>query len=104
MAGMIQEQTKHSIYGLPGPDAASDARHAVHAAATMSTAQTELMVIVTPYIARAVAQKDLSRPDDGFDPSDPAAVLLGRLNKIYGAPVTQGPTPSFNGKYGFILD
>ena len=45
------------------------------------------MVIVTPYIARAVAQKDLSRPDDGFaDASDPAAVLLGRLNRIYGAP------------------
>ena len=28
--------------------------------------QTELMVLVTPYIVRAVAQKDLSRPDDGF--------------------------------------
>ncbi len=28
--------------------------------------QTELMVLVTPYIVRAVAQKDLSRPDDGY--------------------------------------
>ena len=36
--------------------------------------QTELMVLVTPYIVRAVAQKDLSRPDDGFaDATDPAA-------------------------------
>ena len=43
------------------------------------------MVLVTPYIVRAVAQKDLSRPDDGFaDATDPAAVLLGRLNRIYG--------------------
>ena len=33
------------------------------------------MVLVTPYVVRAVAQKDLSRPDDGFaDPSDPAQV------------------------------
>ena len=49
------------------------------------------MVIVTPYIARAVAQKDLSRPDDGFaDASDPAAILLGRLNRIYGAPGKTG--------------
>ena len=28
--------------------------------------RTELMVLVTPYVVRAVAQKDLSRPDDGF--------------------------------------
>ena len=63
------------------------------------------MVIVTPYIARAVAQKDLSRPDDGFaDTSDPAAVLLGRI-KIYGAPGRPaGPMPGYCGKYGFILD
>ena len=47
--------------------------------------QTELMVLVTPYVVRAVAQKQLSRPDDGFaDPSDPQTVLLGQLNRIYG--------------------
>src|ERR1700719_2812207 len=47
--------------------------------------QTELMVLVTPYIVRAVAQKDLSRPDDGFAaPADPQAQLLGNLNRIYG--------------------
>ena len=47
--------------------------------------QTELMVMVTPYIVRAVAQKELSRPDDGYaDASDPAAILLGRFNRIYG--------------------
>jgi Flp pilus assembly secretin CpaC len=27
------------------------------------------MVLVTPYVVRAVAQKDLSRPDDGFAPA-----------------------------------
>ena len=62
------------------------------------------MVLVTPYIEHPVAQKDLSRPDDGFaDPSDPASVLLGRLNRIYG--VTASP-PNFpyHGKIGFILD
>ena len=40
--------------------------------------QTELMVLVTPYVVRAVAQKDLSRPDDGFAPaSDSQSALLG---------------------------
>jgi pilus assembly protein CpaC len=63
---------------------------------------------VTPYVVRAVAQKDLSRPDDGFaDPSDPASILLGRLNRIYGVGggTAEQPAPdNYYGKYGFILD
>jgi pilus assembly protein CpaC len=71
--------------------------------------QTELMVLVTPYIVRAVAQKQLSRPDDGFaDPNDPSTVLLGRINRIYGAagaPQAPAEQPAnYRGKYGFILD
>ena len=60
---------------------------------------------MTPYIAHAVAQKDPSRPDDGFaDASDPASVLLGRLNRIYGVGGTIDPPNNYRGKYGFILD
>ena len=71
--------------------------------------QTELVVIVTPYVVRSVAQKFLSRPDDGFaDPSDPQTVLLGRLNRLYGSAGQPAATPeqngSYRGKYGFILD
>ena len=68
--------------------------------------QTELMVMVTPYIVRAVAQKDLSRPDDGYaDASDPATILLGRFNRIYGAPGQDDPRDkSYRGNVGFILD
>jgi pilus assembly protein CpaC len=106
MAGMIQEQTKHSISGLPGL-MQLPVLGTLFKSRDYVNRQTELMVIVTPYIARAVAQKDLSRPDDGFaDASDPAAFLLGRLNRIYGAPGKPGPAaaPGYQGKYGFILD
>jgi pilus assembly protein CpaC len=66
--------------------------------------QTELTVIVTPYIVRAVARKDLSRSDDGFaDSSDPAAVLLGSLNRIYGV-APRPPNGAYRGNIGFILD
>src|SRR3954453_16119032 len=104
LAGMIQEQTKHQLSGLPGlmqlPVLGTLFRSRDYV-----NRQTELMVIVTPYIARAVARKDLSRPYDGFqDPSDPAAVLLGRLNKIYGTPGNTAPAAGYQGKYGFILD
>src|SRR5436305_2416055 len=104
MAGMIQEQTKHAISGFPGL-MQLPVLGTLFKSRDYVNRQTELMVIVTPYIARAVARKDLSRPDDGFqDPSDPAAVLLGRLNKIYGAPGNTAPAAGYQGKYGFILD
>jgi len=68
--------------------------------------KTELMVIVTPYVVRAVAQKDLSRPDDGFaSASDPQSDLLGSINRIYGVPGRTDPAArSYRGTYGFITD
>jgi pilus assembly protein CpaC len=67
--------------------------------------KTELMVIVTPYVVRAVAQKDLSRPDDGFvAASDPQADLLGSINRIYGVPGRNEPARNYRGTYGFITD
>jgi pilus assembly protein CpaC len=104
MAGMIQEQTKQAINGVPGlmqvPILGT-----LFKSRDYANRQTELMVIVTPYIVRAVAQKDLSRPDDGFaDASDPETVLLGKLNRIYGPPGKPEPRGSYRGALGFILD
>jgi pilus assembly protein CpaC len=63
------------------------------------------MVLVTPLIVRAVAQKDLSRPDDGFAAaSDPQADLIGTINRIYGVPGRAEPGRSYRGTYGFITD
>jgi pilus assembly protein CpaC len=104
MAGMIQEQTKQQIEGVPGlmqvPILGS-----LFKSRDYVNRQTELVVIVTPYIARAVARKELSRPDDGFaDASDPASILLGKLNRIYGVAGNPDPKGTYRGSYGFILD
>ena len=61
MAGMIQEQTKLQINGVPGLmqipilGALFNSRDYINH-------QTELMVLVTPYIVRAVAQKAIVAP------------------------------------------
>ena len=84
MAGLIQEQTKQAINGLPGVDQLP-ILGALFRSQDFVNNQTELMVIVTPYVVRAVAQKELSRPDDGFaSASDSQSALLGRINRIYG--------------------
>lgn len=104
MAGMIQEQTKQSITGLPGLMQLPILGTLFKSRDYLNN-QTELMVIVTPYVVRSVARKELSRPDDGFaDSSDPAAVLLGSLNRIYGVPGNADPKRTYRGNYGFILD
>ena len=86
MAGLIQEQTKQAINGLPGL-AQLPVLGALFRSRDYVNRNTELMVLVTPYIVRAVAQKDLSRPDDGFAAaSDPQADPNGNINRLYGAP------------------
>ena len=73
MAGMIQEQTKQQINGIPGL-MQLPVLGTLFKSRDYVNRQTELMVMVTPYVVRAVAQKELSRPDDGFaDSSDPAS-------------------------------
>ncbi|MCE3256265.1 MAG: type and secretion system protein [Nitrobacter vulgaris] len=104
MAGLIQQQTKQAINGLPGltqlPVLGSLFRSRDYV-----NGQTELVVLVTPYVVRAVAQKELSRPDDGFaDASDPQSDLLGSINRIYGAPGRAEPARNYRGTYGFITD
>jgi pilus assembly protein CpaC len=104
MAGMIEEQTKQNITGFPGL-MSLPVLGALFKSRDYLNNQTELMVIVTPYIVKAVALKNLSRPDDGFaDASDPASILLGNLNHIYGVPGNVDPKSSYRGNYGFILN
>jgi pilus assembly protein CpaC len=104
MAGLIQDQTKQAINGLPGL-AELPVLGTLFRSRDFVNNQTELMVLVTPYIVRAVAQKDLSRPDDGFaNAADPQADLLGSINRVYGVPGRTDPAQNYHGTYGFITD
>jgi pilus assembly protein CpaC len=104
MAGLIQEQTKQAINGFPGLQQLP-VLGTLFRSRDFANSQTELMVLVTPYVVRAVAQKDLSRPDDGFaNASDPQGDLLGSINKIYGVPGRVEPARNYRGTYGFITD
>jgi len=67
--------------------------------------ETELVVIVTPYIVDPVARSKLARPDKGFaDPSDAQSNLLGRLNRIYGRKPDEMPVGTYKGTVGFIVE
>jgi pilus assembly protein CpaC len=104
MAGLIQEQTKQAVNGLPGLDQLP-VLGALFRSQDFVNNQTELMVLVTPYVVRAVAQKEMSRPDDGFAPaSDSQSTLLGRINRIYGLAARVDPVGGMQSNFGFIID
>lgn len=104
MAGLIQEQTKQAINGLPGLDSLP-VLGALFRSQDYVNNQTELMVLVTPFVVRAVAQKELSRPDDGFaSASDSQSTLLAQINRIYGIPARVEPAGILQGNFGFIID
>jgi pilus assembly protein CpaC len=104
MAGMIKDQTKQAINGVP---ALMDlpVLGALFKSREYINQKTELAVIVTPYVVRPVAPKDLSRPTDRFiDADDPAGMLLGHFNRLYGTAAGVNPPRTYYGKPGFILD
>ena len=104
MAGLIQQQTKQAINGLPGLDQLPVLGQLFRSQDFVNN-ETELMVLVTPYVVRAVAQKELARPDDGFAPaSDAQSALLARMNRIYGLAGRTEPVAGAPGNFGFIID
>ncbi|SFJ20768.1 pilus assembly protein CpaC [Bosea sp. OK403] len=102
-AGLIQRVTKQSINGFPGlmniPIIGTMFRSRDY-----QREETELMITATPYIAKPMEPNQVQRPDDGFvEAHDAQAILLGRLNKIYGT--NSGPLPqAYKGRVGFIAD
>ncbi len=104
MAGLIADQTKQAVNGLPGLTQLP-ILGALFRSRDFVNNQTELVLLVTPYIVRAAAPKDMARPDDGFaNATDPQADLLGSINRIYGVPGRVEPARNYRGTYGFITD
>jgi pilus assembly protein CpaC len=104
MAGLIQQQTKQAVNGMPGLDSLP-VLGALFRSQDFVNNETELMVLVTPYVVRAVSQKELSRPDDGFAPaSDSQSTLLAQVNRIYGISGRVEPAGVYRGNFGFIID
>ena len=103
-AGLIQQVSRQAISGLPGL-LSLPILGALFRSRDYQRQETELMILVTPFIAKPMMAAQVSRPDDGFvDASDTQAVLLGQLTKIYGK-AGRGPVGrSYRGKVGFIAD
>jgi pilus assembly protein CpaC len=103
MAGLIKEQTKQHINGTPGLKNLPILGALFRSRDYLSN-QTELVVIVTPFVVDPVSDKQLATPLDGFnDATDRQTILLGRLNKVYGV-AGQPPSGVYHGDVGYIVE
>jgi pilus assembly protein CpaC len=104
MAGLIQERTRQAIEGIPG---AKDLPvfGSLFRSRDFINNETELVILVTPYLVKAGAPGAMRSPADGFRNANETETLLnGRLNAIYAAPTGQSPQGRLNGPHGHVLN
>jgi pilus assembly protein CpaC len=108
-AGLISSQPSQTISGVPGL-INLPVLGALFRSRNYQRRESELVITVTPFIAKPMEAAQVRRPDDGFVEShDGEAVLLGRLNKLYGvagpgSAAAARPTGAKAGRFGFITD
>jgi pilus assembly protein CpaC len=86
LAGLIQERSRQAVEGIPGAMNAPVIGSLFRSRDFLSN-ETELVIIVTPYLVRPTSPDQLRTPADGFmNPSEGESLLTGRLNHIYRPP------------------
>ena len=103
MAGLLSESTRQSVEGVPGLKDVPTLG-ALFRSNDFRRNETELVILVTPYLATHAHETELALPSEGFVPeSELKRVIFGRLNRIYGGDEL-GPGDHYRGDYGFIID
>ncbi|MBL8530601.1 MAG: type II and III secretion system protein family protein [Hyphomonadaceae bacterium] len=106
LAGLIQERSRHAVEGVPGAMNAPVIGSLFRSRDFINN-ETELVIIVTPYLVRPTSNDRLRTPADGFmNPSEGESLLTGRLNHIY-RPSQASAQPGeahLQGPHGHVID
>lgn len=106
LAGLIQERTRHALEGVPGVMNAP-VLGSLFRSRDFINNETELVIIVTPYLVRPTSPDRLRTPADGFmNPSEGESLLTGRLNSLY-RPSSNGDTQQqggLQGPHGHVIE
>ncbi|MGE0008548.1 MAG: type II and III secretion system protein family protein, partial [Parvibaculaceae bacterium] len=103
MAGLIKDNARAEITGTPGLKNLP-ILGALFRSRDFQQNQSELVVIVTPYVVNPVNEDELTLPTQGLAlASDRQTILFGRLNKVYGRPGKK-PAGVYHGNVGYIVE
>lgn len=106
MAGLLSDDTRQSVEGLPGLKNLP-VLGALFRSNDYRKRETELVIIVTPYLATHAPRKALATPEQGhMAPSELRELFFGHLNRVYGGK-SQSRSPArdrYHGDFGFIIE
>ena len=104
IAGLLEEETKQDISSVPGL-LNLPVLGPLFNSRDYQEGETELVVIVTPYLVNPASPADLQTPADGFVvANDAQTTLLGRLNKVYKAPPAAVAGKTYQGPVGYVIE
>jgi pilus assembly protein CpaC len=107
LAGLIQERTRHALEGVPGV-MNTPVIGSLFRSRDFINNETELVIIVTPYLVRPTSPDRLRTPGDGFrNPSEGESLLTGRLNSLYRAPRDESEgdqAMTLQGPHGHVIE
>ncbi|GJL96880.1 MAG: pilus assembly protein CpaC [Hyphobacterium sp.] len=104
LAGLIQEETRQNLDGIPGVQNLP-VLGALFRSRDFENQETELVIIVTPYLVDPINQNQAATPADGYAPtSELETLFLGNINRAYSVPGAQTDGRTWSGPIGFLLD
>ncbi len=104
IAGLLQSNAKQTLDSLPGLQNLP-VLGALFRSRDFVNNETELVVIVTPYLVKPTAPGNLQTPADGLElASDLETTMFGRLNKSFGKPVVAPKGGAYQGPVGYVVD
>lgn len=102
IAGLIRDDVRTVVNGFPGLKDVP-VLGTLFRSRDFVRNESELIVVVTPYLVRPVAESKLNLPTDNFNPaSDAATNLMGRVNRVFGSTKSTKPNGRYHGTVGFI--
>ena len=103
IGGLLQDDVRQAINGHPGLKDIPFFGPLFRSREFIRN-ESEVIVIITPYLIRPVPRSSLKRPDEGFEPSsDSVGYFLGRINRVYGIKSGTIPPGRYSGNIGFII-
>ena len=104
MAGLLSEDTRQSVEGMPMMKNLP-ILGALFRSNDYKRRETELVILVTPYIASHASAQALAKPTDGFmAQTELKELFFGHINRVYGGPGAPGSIRRFFGDYGYIIE
>jgi pilus assembly protein CpaC len=104
IAGLLQESTRQAIDSLPGMTTVPVLGQLFRSRDYLS-GETELVIIVEPYLVTATSPGRMQTPADGLRiASDIQTTLFGQLNQAYGTPAPAAGAAGWQGPVGYVID